>query len=196
MNRDGFASVVLGSEKLTKISSTYFAFYAEIVNKHIQQPEGVSVDSGVSEQPTSYEETVQGATNRSINALAASADGGDFGVGIEGGVYEENGVMKVFDVVAITIILEDGLETFVGQSSGYELPVEVANQLRTTRRPLSKVMSEYLTVGEFVVTEQAVQDNGTVFYLTDGQVNRRQVLNEAFTNAFAQMDLFFTELNS
>jgi non-canonical (house-cleaning) NTP pyrophosphatase len=62
--------------------------------------EGISVPSGVSDQPMTDEETLQGALNRASNARAAHP-GSDYWVGIEGGCEEKHGELWTFAWVVV-----------------------------------------------------------------------------------------------
>ena len=87
---------------------------------------GLDAPSGVSDQPMSHAETMQGATNRVDHARAAMPDA-DFWVGIEGGIEDSETDMRCF---AWTRILDrDGREGR-GQTAVFYLPREVAMQVR------------------------------------------------------------------
>lgn len=61
---------------------------------------GVSVPSGVSDQPLSDPETFRGAKNRAENAFIKTPDA-DFYVGIEGGIEQTNHEMQAYAWVVI-----------------------------------------------------------------------------------------------
>src|SRR5436305_655717 len=62
--------------------------------------EGMSLPSGVSDQPMTDEETLQGALNRASNARAAQPSS-DYWVGIEGGCEEKYGELWTFAWVVV-----------------------------------------------------------------------------------------------
>lgn len=62
--------------------------------------EGVSVPSGVADQPMTFEETLQGALNRVSNARAAYPDA-DYWVGLEGGIDLHEGDMALSGWVVV-----------------------------------------------------------------------------------------------
>jgi len=73
---------------------------------------GVEVESGVSKQPMSDEETLRGARNRARAVLTAID--ADVAVGLEGGAMEtKEGMMNV---VWCVILMRDGRESFSGGS--------------------------------------------------------------------------------
>ena len=61
---------------------------------------GVEVESGVSDQPMSRRETLQGAISRAANARAAQPDS-DYWVGIEGGIEQTPLGMSCFAWVQV-----------------------------------------------------------------------------------------------
>ncbi len=80
--------------------------------------DGVSVDSGVSDQPQSIEETVQGAVNR---AKAAFQDC-DYSFGIESGLIAVPHT-EIMELCAVAVF--DGSNVKIGLSSAFEPPLKV-----------------------------------------------------------------------
>ncbi len=87
--------------------------------------EGVSSVSGVSDQPTSNAETLQGALNRARHA-AQLAPSADFWVGIEGGIEDQDGDMQVFAWVVVLSHQRTGR----GKTGTFYLPREIAELVR------------------------------------------------------------------
>jgi len=88
--------------------------------------EGVSVDSGVSDQPKTLEETIKGGMNRARNAF----NNCDFSFGIESGLMSipetKSGVVDL-----CVCVIYDGEKFHLGFSSVFEVPkkiVELMNQ--------------------------------------------------------------------
>lgn len=84
----------------------------------------VKVDSGVSEQPLSQDETIKGATNRAIESYK-SVKGVRLSFGMEGGMHEVNGHYYYFTAVC----LFDGENTYYGLSDSIPLPKKVSDQV-------------------------------------------------------------------
>lgn len=80
--------VAVGSKNKVKIEAVRLAFEALWPEKK-WQVEGTDVSSGVSDQPMSDEESIQGAYNRARKALKALK--ADYGVGLEGGLQKTGG---------------------------------------------------------------------------------------------------------
>src|SRR5687767_12904072 len=87
--------------------------------------DSVAVASGVSDQPVGDVETIKGATQRARAALEMS--GADLGVGLEGGVVEEDGFMRT--CAWASVVNRDG-RVGVGGSLAISLPARVAALVR------------------------------------------------------------------
>lgn len=135
--------------------------------------EAVSVDSGVSEQPSGHAETIRGAENRARNVLAADARF-DLGVGIEGGVAEFDGSEGLYLVMWAAVT--DGDRTGRGAGPAIRLPDGIADRVRAGEE-LGPVMDDEL--GE----EGVARKQGAAGVLTGGHVDRTAALETAVAGA-------------
>ena len=134
---------------------------------------GLSVDSGVSEQPWGDEEARLGARNRARAVLAAA--GSDLGVGLEGGVLEtELGLMTC----AWCIIVDREGQIGVGGGVHMRLPPSVAGVLRTGGE-LGPAMDQL--TGQ----HNTKQAQGAVGILTGGLSDRRSAYGQLVAMALA-----------
>jgi inosine/xanthosine triphosphatase len=85
----------------------------------------VKVDSGVSEQPLTRNETVKGATNRAKSSYKNIKDA-DWAFGMEGGMQEVNSHYYYFPAVC----LFDGKDSYYGLSDSVPLPKEVSDLVK------------------------------------------------------------------
>ena len=117
--------VVVGSHNPAKIEAVHTAFEKMGLEANIT---GVDVETGVSAQPFTDEETIEGAIHRAENSLNAQ-DGEvvDFGIGLEGGVVETPYGLFVCNWGAV--VSKDGV---VGIGGGHrvQLPDTIAQELR------------------------------------------------------------------
>ena len=88
--------------------------------------QGIGVPSGVSDQPMSDRETLQGAINRVTRAQHEIPDA-DYWIGLEGGVEDKLGEMEVFAWMAIKS--RDG-RMGKGRTATFYLPEETATLVR------------------------------------------------------------------
>lgn len=115
-------TVYIGSENPVKIECTRKGF-KEIFNDSIEyQFIGKSVDSGISDQPMTNDETLQGAKNRARNLQKLYPEG-DYFVGIEGGVQIADGEMEAF---AWVVILNE-CQVGKAQTSTFQLPPKIVS---------------------------------------------------------------------
>lgn len=96
-----------------------------------------SVSSGVSDQPFSDEETIQGAINRANNVL--NGEHTDIGIGLEGGVVET--AQGLFLCNWGALIAKNSAPIIAG-GARIPLPDEIANRLRAGEE-LGPVMDSY-----------------------------------------------------
>jgi len=117
--------IVVASTNPVKINTTEIGF-ARMFPDESFEIEGISVDSGVSDQPMSEEETLRGAQNRAENA-SKKIRKADFWVGIEGGLEEIDGDMEAF---AWIVVKKKNGKTGKGKTGSFFLPRKVAQLVR------------------------------------------------------------------
>ena len=118
----GVARVVVGSTNPVKIAAVRAVL--ERVGSGAEVS-GLAVASGVRDQPVGDDETIRGATQRARAVL--SACDADLGVGLEGGVVDEGGVMRTCAWAAV--VARDG-RVGTGGSLAMPLPARVAALVR------------------------------------------------------------------
>ncbi len=145
---------------------------------------GVSVSSGVSEQPFDME-TYEGAKNRA-EALFNLSENADFYVGIEGGIQRIGDVLFGFGAVAI---LNNQKKIAYGTSPQYEIPKKIFNMLQS-----GKELGEVIDIlsGE----EDSKHKGGAVGFFTKGIFNRKDLYVTGVLVAlipFLNIGIFFNE---
>jgi inosine/xanthosine triphosphatase len=141
----------------------------------------VSVPSGVSEQPMTDAETLQGAWNRSVNAVRCIPEA-DYWVGIEGGVEEEDGELLAFAWVVVRSADMQGK----GRTGTFVLPVRVAELVHSGLE---------LGAADDIIFERSnsKQENGAVGLLTGNVIDRCGLYAHAVMLAlipFRNVDLY------
>jgi inosine/xanthosine triphosphatase len=156
---DALRLVAVGSTNPVKIG----AVRATIghIAPHVEV-QGVAVESGVREQPWGDDETIRGAIARA--RAAREALDADWGIGIEGGVIDEDGTI-VRTCAWAAIVGRDGRPS-VGGSLSLELPPRVGALVRSGLE-LGHAMDS--VTGEHNVK----QGVGAVGVLTAGLVTRQ-----------------------
>jgi inosine/xanthosine triphosphatase len=136
---------------------------------------GVAVQSGVSSQPMSEKETMDGARQRAYGALESDSTA-DYGVGLEGGVTELSPTSpnwtgmrgskgKMFECAWACVVSRDGREG-LGGGLYFELPEKVALKIRAGGE-LGPIMDEMS--GE----NDVKQKMGAIGMFTKGQLDRK-----------------------
>lgn len=150
--------------------------------------EAVSVDSGVSEQPSGHAETIRGAENRARNVLAADARF-DLGVGIEGGVAEFDGSEGLYLVMWAAVT--DGDRTGRGAGPAIRLPDRIADRVRAGEE-LGPVMDDAFdhensdgrsSSGSGAGSRSLKENEGAAGVLSGNIIDRRGALTDAVAGA-------------
>lgn len=114
--------IIVASTNPVKIATTKDGF-AKMFPDSALEVSGVSVTSGVSDQPLSEEETINGATNRALQAFQKCPHA-DFWVGIEGGIERIGTEIEVF---AWIVVRAKNGKTGKGRTGSFFLPQKIAD---------------------------------------------------------------------
>lgn len=155
-------TVIIASLNPAKINAVKSAFEATFPQLEFDF-KGVSVASGVADQPMSNEETYQGAVNRVCNATQAIPEG-DFYVGLEAGI-EGN-------VTFAWMVIESNGQRGESRSASLMLPPQVIEKLAHANE-LGDVMDEVFG------TDNIKQKGGAIGLLTHNQLTRSSVYHQA-----------------
>ena len=162
---EGKMKVIVGSSNPAK----YKAVQQELINLGFEDCEtfALEVDSGVSNQPLSDEETVNGALQRARNALENNVDA-DFAIGLEGGVVL--GSTPSSEVMVCNwgaLVSKDGREYIAG---GARIPLPHAFKEELLKgKELGDLMDEYCQ------RKDIRKHEGALGIFTDGAVSRMEM---------------------
>jgi inosine/xanthosine triphosphatase len=117
--------IVVASANPVKLRAVQQGF-ARLFPEQDWQVETISVPSGVSDQPGSDAETLQGALNRAQAACTALPEA-DYWVGLEGGIEDEGAGMAAFAWIAV---LGVGRRLGKARTGIFYLPPKVAELVR------------------------------------------------------------------
>lgn len=152
--------IIIASKNPVKINATLKGFQ-EMFPNEVFEIEGVSVASGVSEQPKSDSETFEGAKTRAENASREVAVA-DYWVGIEGGIEETKNGMEAF---AWTVVKSTSGKIGKGRSCTFFLPPKVAELIN---QGMELGDADDVVFGR----TNSKQQNGAVGLLTDNAITR------------------------
>jgi len=163
--------ISIGSKNPVKLAAVENAIRkiwsdAEIIN--------IDVSSGVSDQPTSDDEAIKGATNRA--RLSLQKTNSDLGIGLEGCTVDTKYGMFVSSWV---VVIDKNGEIGIGCSGRILLPAKVASEIRKGKE-LGFVMDE------FIGDHNIKQKEGTVGILTNNLVPRTDAFEIAVIYALSK----------
>jgi inosine/xanthosine triphosphatase len=152
--------IIIASKNPVKIDSTYAGF-VKMFKDEIFEIEGLSVESGVSDQPMGEEETLTGAKNR-VNNVSLLSLNADYWVGIEGGSKVVGEGMETFAWVVIKS--KNGIVS-QGRTASFYLPKEIVALIK---------MGKELGEADDIVFKRtnSKQSNGAVGILTGDVLTR------------------------
>ncbi|NOI83458.1 non-canonical purine NTP phosphatase [Vibrio tubiashii] len=155
-------TVIVASLNPAKINAVKSAFEATFP-KQAFNFSGVSVDSGVADQPMSNQETLTGALNRVVNAKAERPNA-DYYVGLEAGIEGS--------VTFAWMVVESQTQRGESRSASLMLPPVVIEKLQHANE-LGDVMDEVFG------TENIKQKGGAISLLTHDLLTRSSVYHQA-----------------
>lgn len=151
----------IGTKNKAKIEAVKGGF-VELMKEEIRF-EDYKTESGVSEQPFSDEETIQGAIHRASAVLEMS--NADMGIGLEGGVVKTKYGLFLCNWGALA---EKGRETIIAGGARIILPDSISKRLLNGEE-LGPVMDDYCQ------EEGIRQHQGAMGIFTSGAVNRDEM---------------------
>jgi inosine/xanthosine triphosphatase len=172
--RENLMKLAVGTQNKAKLQAVEVAFGK--VYPHIKAT-GFEVESGIAEQPTSDEESIQGAINRAQSALAKMATA-QYGVGLEGNVVTISDRMFLHGWVAI---IDQNGAIGLGHSSGLELPSSIRTAIEGGAE-LGPVLQEMLNDKDNEIRHSL----GTNGVLSNGLYTRVDEFVDATTVALAK----------
>jgi len=141
---------------------------------------GIEVETGVSEQPLTVEETVQGAINR---AKMAFRDDATYSFGIESGMVEVS-QSRSGHIHIIAAAIHDGSDMHLGLAGGYEIPEVLQNIIEEKGVKLSEAcklsgLTDDPDIGASV---------GIIHLLTGGRLDRKGYTKQALIMAMIHLE--------
>jgi len=158
--------VIIASKNPVKINAVKIGFEKVFPSEKFEF-EGVSVPSGVTDQPMNNKDTLTGAVNRADNAKT-QLQKADFWVGIEGGLERHNGEMEAFAWVVIKSREIDGK----ARTGTFFLPQKIV-ELIDAGKELGE--ADDIVFGQV----NSKQKNGIVGFLTGNLIVRTRYYSEA-----------------
>ncbi len=153
--------IIVASKNPVKIGAVKTAF-EKVFKDTIIEVEGVSVPSGVSDQPLSDKETLQGAENRAENAKTNGANA-DYFIGIEGGLEKQNEEHHAF----AWVVIKSANKTGKAKTGTFILPKKISELIE---KGYELGDADDIVFGH----SNSKQKNGAVGLLTKDATNRAE----------------------
>lgn len=148
--------VVIGSKNKNKVNAVI-----DVFGKNDFIFDKMAVQSGVSDQPFSDNETIQGAVNRAKE----SRKYGDIGIGLEAGVQDTSYGLSLINWGAL---VDENDNLYIAGGTRILLPDEVANEL-SKGLELAEVMDTYCNRKDIRSNE------GAIGIFTNNEVVRKDI---------------------
>lgn len=161
--------IAVGSKNPAKVKGVRGAFARYYRSVQVRPVDSSPVAKA---QPRGLEEMTQGAANRARFALSKA--GGDFGVGVEAGIFTIDGIY--FDNQLAAIANPAGKVSF-GHSAGYMLPREDMEKLFSEGKELERWAEDLSGIKE------VGDKGGLIRYLTKGKMTRTDLTEQCVVTA-------------
>ncbi|GAA0291325.1 DUF84 family protein [Gracilibacillus halotolerans] len=159
--------IIVGSLNKAKIEAVKTVFPEDDI-------QALDIDSRVSSQPKSDDETRQGAINRAIACQTEST----YGIGLEGGVYQQGDSWYLCSWGALKTPADN---IFVAGGARIPLPSTISDEI-INGKELGVMMEELMN------KETIRQHEGTVGVLSNNLVNRKSMFVEIVKLLRGQME--------
>lgn len=158
--------IAVSSKNPVKINAVRLAFKKIFPEREIEIL-SAGIKSGVSDQPMSDKETLQGAINRS-NEIYNLLPEVDYAVGIEGGIEFEKETTFAF----AWVVIRSKNKTSKSKTTTFELPLKISELIK---------QGYELGVADDMVFKQnnSKQKNGAVGLLTNNAITRQELYSQA-----------------
>ena len=161
--------IAVGTKNPAKLEGVRRAFSKYFPDVELRPVDSSSVAKA---QPRGLDEMVHGATARAKFALSHA--GGDYGVGVEAGIFTIGDVY--FDDQQAAIVGPSG-KVSLGHSAGYMLPREDMEKLFRDGRELERWAEEVSGISE------VGDKGGLIQHLTKGKMTRTDLTEQCVTTA-------------
>jgi inosine/xanthosine triphosphatase len=168
---DGKITVAIGTKNPAKIEGIKRAFARYYKDVEVRPIDSTKVAKA---QPRGLDEMAAGATARAKYALSVA--GGDFGVGVEAGIFT---IGPVYFDNQVGAIADGSGKVSLGHSAGYMLPREAMEELFREKKELERWAEKVSGINE------VGDKGGLVNFLTKGTMTRADLTEQCVIMALA-----------
>jgi inosine/xanthosine triphosphatase len=142
----------------------------------------VSVESEVSDQPKTFEESVRGAQNRARNAFSAESEC-DYSIGIESGLFEIPLSDGILGDLCVCVVF-NGKDFTYGFSCGMELPKKISDLMMNDGLDMNQASNE----AGLTKNPNLGEAEGLIGVLTKGRISRKRYTKQAVMTALIKLE--------
>lgn len=161
--------VAVGTKNPAKVDGVRRAFSKYFPDADLRPVDASSVAKA---QPKGLEEMTAGATTRAKFALSKA--GGDFGVGVEAGIFT---IGEVYFDNQVAAVADPSGKVSLGHSAGYMLPRDAIEKLFSEGRELERWAEEVSGINEIG------DKGGLINHLTQGRMTRTDLTEQCVVTA-------------
>ena len=161
--------VAVGTKNPAKVKGVKDAFSKYYPDVELRPLDSSSVAKA---QPRGLEEMTAGATARAKFALSRA--GGEFGVGVEAGIFN---IGEVYFDNQVAAIVDPSGKVSLGHSAGYSLPREAMEKLFSEGKELERWAESVSGIREIG------DKGGLINYLTKGKMTRTDLTEQCVVTA-------------
>ena len=172
-------SIKIGSENQVKVKALEECL-EELLGNSVNVT-GCDVDSGVNDQPQSFQETFEGAKNRARDSFSDC----DISFGIEDGIFKIPETEKTYMNVCVCIMY-NGKDFHYGCSSIFEYPEEITDLVHS--RALN--ISEALGAVGYTGNPNIGSAEGAIGILSEGRMVRKDYTKQAINSTLIHLKSF------
>ena len=173
--------ISIGSKNPTKVDALKNILIEYEMFKQIEVI-GVEVETGVSDQPMSVDETIQGAKNRAKFAYNKVTNS-KYAFGIESGFMKVESTKQGYMQICVCAIF-DGQNYHIGFSPSFECPIDIMNYILTDNLNLAQAANK----SGYTADENVNKSEGVVGVLTKGKITRTDYSTYAIIMAMIHID--------
>ena len=168
---------MIGSKNPAKVEAVQEFFKGRFETEVQFSP--VPSPSGVSEQPLTLSETIDGACNRAAHAFT-NAEGAALSIGLEGGLTPiQQAHTGYMNICAASVF--DGSEHYIGLSSGFEHP---ASAIKLVVEEGQEIRDAYVEAG-LESSDSFSKQGGAIGFMSDQKLSRAAYCQQALLVAYA-----------
>ena len=169
-------SFKIGSENPVKVNALKECL-EDLLEKEIDLT-GCDADSGVNDQPQSFQETFEGAKNRALESYEENC----ISFGIEDGIFKIPETDKTYMNVCVCVMY-DGQDFHYGCSSAFEYPEEITDLVHS--RALN--ISEALGATGYTANPKIGSAEGAIGILSEGRLVRKDYTKQAINSTLIHL---------